>query len=249
MNIVQRNECALTGGDAAAVVERYMRDHPVRVEGGWQQALLRSVCASSAGVVVLIAGYEPYLPRVGTSPSVLDTRAWAPANSAVAPSSVARGRFRELIALATADQVREVLAALSLNRSQLAEVLHVSRPTLYDWLDGREPNVANSERLLSLLRLLNRAGVDSSNPVNPRFMRQPLSEGGISLLDLLLAGSLDSERVLSVLQEARALGDEADAQRRAREERLRALGFEEPTSDQRKAQLAKNVALRDWPKT
>lgn len=30
--------------------------------------------------------------------------------------------------------------------------------------------------------------------------------------------------------------------------RLRALGYEEPTNEQRKDNLAKNVALLDWPK-
>lgn len=36
--------------------------------------------------------------------------------------------------------------------------------------------------------------------------------------------------------------------RETREIRLREAGFEEPTREQRKEQLAKNVALQDWPK-
>lgn len=41
---------------------------------------------------------------------------------------------------------------------------------------------------------------------------------------------------------------EEDARRSAREERLCQLGFEEPTDERRKANLALNVALREWPK-
>ena len=33
-----------------------------------------------------------------------------------------------------------------------------------------------------------------------------------------------------------------------REERLLALGFEDPTMEQRKEHLAKNMALKEWPK-
>ena len=44
------------------------------------------------------------------------------------------------------------------------------------------------------------------------------------------------------------LEDEAERRRVAREDRLRALGFEEPTAEQRKENLALNVALREWPK-
>ena len=41
---------------------------------------------------------------------------------------------------------------------------------------------------------------------------------------------------------------DAESRRVSRETRLRALGFEEPTAEQRKENLALNVALRDWPK-
>lgn len=41
---------------------------------------------------------------------------------------------------------------------------------------------------------------------------------------------------------------DAEGRRVAREDRLRALGFEEPTAEQRKENLALNIALREWPK-
>ena len=48
--------------------------------------------------------------------------------------------------------------------------------------------------------------------------------------------------------EAKALQDDPAARRQAREDRLRTLGFEEPTAEQCKVNLALNVALCDWPK-
>lgn len=46
----------------------------------------------------------------------------------------------------------------------------------------------------------------------------------------------------------RAHSEEAESRRVSRENRLRALGFDEPSDEQRKENLALNVALRDWPK-
>ena len=34
----------------------------------------------------------------------------------------------------------------------------------------------------------------------------------------------------------------------SREERLRSLGFEDLSDDERREQLARNIAMRDWPK-
>lgn len=42
--------------------------------------------------------------------------------------------------------------------------------------------------------------------------------------------------------------DDAEERRTAREDRLHAQGFEELTVEQRKENLALNVALREWPK-
>jgi transcriptional regulator with XRE-family HTH domain len=150
--------------------------------------------------------------------------------------------------MTSADQALEVLAALSLNKTLLADVLGVSRPTLYDWLEGKEPNAANAQRLRSLVQLLANAGVTAADALSPRFVREALNDGEPSLLELLKADTLDEARVAKVLAEAKVLEDETEGARLAREGRLRALGFEEPTAEQRKANLALNVALREWPK-
>lgn len=53
---------------------------------------------------------------------------------------------------------------------------------------------------------------------------------------------------VQALEQARALGETATSRRTRREDRLRALGFEDPTNDERRERLARNVALKDWPK-
>lgn len=241
------------GGDVIAIVDH---DHQraLSVEGAPPQALLRSMHAGSAGVVVLITGYGPYLPHVGTSPTVFDSRPAlhsAPATAPVPEAAVQGTRTttrRAVLQMSAADQAFLVLAALSLNKTLLAEVLGVSRPTLYDWLDGKEPNLGNAQRLASLVQLLANAGVTAADSISPRFVRQPLNDGEPTLLDLLRAATLDEARVAKLVKEAKSLHDAAENERLAREARLAALGFEEPSDEQRRANLALNVALREWPK-
>ena len=147
-----------------------------------------------------------------------------------------------------AEQVQELLAALSVNKSQLAQILRVTRPTIYEWLRGNRPNAANTKRLSTLLRILERASVSSLAPLNARFVRQSAESGEPSLIDMLGEEQINENHLIQVVEQVRILGDEASRTRVSREDRLRRLGFEEPDQEQRREQLASNVALKDWPK-
>lgn len=232
--------CGTGGGEVPAQIRQ--ADQQRRDVLRW---LVRSG-TGSVGVVVQVPGYGPYFAQVGSSTSIVDNR--IPPPSSTTSEHDAPSTFRDVLMLPAADQARALLAALSLNKSQLAEVLGVSRPTLYDWLDGKEPSVANAERMGLLLRVLARAGVTGSAPLNARYVRQPLSERGPSLLEALSAEDLDEDELMRMLRDARSFGDAVLARRESREDRLRALGYDEPADDQMKDQLAKNIAMRHWPK-
>ena len=160
------------------------------------------------------------------------------------------GRFavsaQHISTLPVARQVRELQTALSVNKSELARILRVSRPTVYDWLDDGEPKADNASRIRSLLRLLSEARVSASNPLFPRFVRSPLEPGGQPLLELLCEEGIGEAAVRSAIGKVKALGDVVGARREGREVRLRAAGFEEPDAEQRKGNLATNVALMEW---
>ena len=209
-------------------------------------SVLKSACSGSAGIVRLVCGYSPILPYIGSSSSVVDRRASGRIQNLVTPEASAD--FRKMVALSIVEQMQELLAALSLNKSQLAKILRVTRPTMYDWFQGKEPNAANTERLYALLGFLSRVSVSGANPLNARFVRQPIDLGAPTLIDLLSEEQLDEERILRTIERVRVLGTSTSTRRKIREERLRALGFEDPSDEQRKEQLAKNVSLQDWPK-
>ncbi len=191
---------------------------------------------------------------------ILETRdAWNPAlASLVFPRITSSARIdRRYVAqvvvylsdastLPVTRQVRELQAALSLNKSELARILRVT-PTVYYWLDGGEPNADNVARIGQLLRLVSQARVSSTNPLFPRFVRSPLDPKGQALLDLLGEGTIAESAVKNAIHRAKGLGDTMDTRRRQREARLRAAGFEEPDHDQRTRNVATNVALTPWP--
>ena len=205
-------------------------------------AILWRAWSGSTGIVSPGSGYGSLLPRVGSSSSVVDRRPASP----IAPPRGAVG-LRGTATSSFAEQIQELQAALSINKSQLARILRVTRPTLYDWLQGREPNAANAERLRTLLRMLARAGVSGANPLNARFVRRPVGIQDPSLVDLLCEERIDEDRVLHVIGHAQALADSASRRRTAREERLHRLVFDNPGDEQRRRQLATNMALRKWP--
>jgi transcriptional regulator with XRE-family HTH domain len=210
------------------------------------RSVLESVGSGSGASVPLYSDYDLVLPHVGSGSLLLDCRIEQHAQEGVVPNAAAHPE--QTLARSVVEQMRELRAALSLNKSQLAQILRVSRPTIYEWFQGKEPNVSNTYRLRLLLHALARAGVSSENPLNARFVRQPLDLEAPSLLDLLSEEKIDEARITRIIEQVRALGDAASRTRKAREERLRDLGFEDLDGEQRKQQLARNVALLDWPK-
>ena len=215
------------------------------VQENLRDVVLALAYSGSGGIIALDSDYDPYSSCVGSSPCVVVFRAIErTSNAGVSEDQLG---FRDVLKLSVVEQIHELQAALSLNKSQLARILRVSRPALYDWLRGREPNAANAERLHILLRCLTQAEVSGACPLNTRFVRQPADLGGPALLDLLSEERIDEDCVVNAIEEAQALGDAATQRRVAREERLRNLGFEDPGREQRREQLARNMALRDWP--
>ena len=210
-----------------------------------QETVLMVAYSGSGGVIALHSNYDPFSFQIGSSPCVVAVRPIERASETGASDHPFS--FRDVLKLSVVEQMQEVQAALSLNKSQLARVLRVSRPALYEWFRGKEPNPANTDRLHTVLRCLVRARASGASPLNARFVRQAANLDGLALLDLLSEERIDEDHVVNAIEEAQALGDAATRRRAAREERLRNLGFEDPGHEQRREQLARNMALRDWP--
>ena len=209
------------------------------------EIMLRLAYFGSGGISALGSGYDPFAFRIGSCPFIVAMRTIKYQSKAETPEDPLG--FRDVPEFSMVELMQELQAALSLNKSQLARVLRVSRPALYEWLRGREPKAANADRAHILLRCLAQARVTAARPLNARFVRQPADVAGPALVDILCEEQIDEDRVVAAIQQARALGDAAARRRATREERLHNLGFEDPGREQRIEQLARNMALRDWP--
>lgn len=109
--------------------------------------------------------------------------------------------------------MRELQATLSVNKSELARILQVSRPTVYDWLDGGQPKADNVSRIRTLLQLLIESWVSTSDPLFPRFVRSPVEPGCQPLFDLLCEEPIDEAAVKKAIRKAKVLGDAVHSRR------------------------------------
>jgi len=127
-----------------------------------------------------------------------------------------------------------IRSSLALQVKDLAAILHVQRPTIYAWVDGRAiPHKANRERLRAVYRLAKQWDRLSPEPLGQALHH--MGADGTSLFDLLASSSIQEERVgqrmLSVVQtmKNRAAADAAPKVPTMRELAL-ARGLHQPPS-------------------
>ena len=186
-----------------------------------------------------------FIVYIGSSSSVYDRRYIVQAETPLAePVSEAS----HVDAPSVAEQLEQLMAALALNKSLLARILRVSRPTIYEWFAGKQPKQENEERLQGILGLLAQASVAASNPLNARFVRRPRPGSQPSVIELLAEDPIDTRRIVTAMQDARTLTDHDKQRRSDRDKRLRKLGFKELDPEQRRKTLATNIGLLEWPK-
>ena len=204
--------------------------------------LLKQLMQERSSLFTFVPGYGPTLPVIGSSSSIIDLSIVKSIDET--PSS----SLESVITLAVAEQLQEILTALSINKSQLAQILQVSRPTIYDWIKGKEPNATNMERVHILLRILATSSVSRENPLNARFVRGPTDFDVPSLIDALSEDDIDEAKVLHIVEKVKVLDSSATQRKADREDRLRALGFVEVNDEQKREQISRNVMLQNWPK-
>ncbi len=141
-----------------------------------------------------------------------------------------------------------LLDALSVNKSQLADILGITRPTLYEWLAGKEPSPDKAARIEAIARVLATAGARAGRPLNAAFVRRALPDESASLLDVLRADVIDEARAVGLVRAVVAL-DAAQAKEREDKERsLRSRGFEPVDASRSRDILADNLASASWQK-
>jgi len=125
---------------------------------------------------------------------------------------------------AYADQVHELCAALSISRFLLRYALRI--PEVCP--DELTCESHRNSRINLILRLLALVGVSGSDPLNARFVLEPIGRNKVSLLEMLASNVWYPDRILRTLEKAVSLSRDAAKRTHDREVRLSALGYEDP---------------------
>jgi len=116
--------------------------------------------------------------------------------------------LEEADAFTPAEHVLRIRDTLSLNMTELAEVLNVSRPTAYAWLDGQEPNknaILEIRYLSEIAEKLNGLSIARMD----KLVRRPIF-GSLSFLDKLKTKTDIEEALITIeklsIKESQARG-------------------------------------------
>jgi len=142
-------------------------------------------------------------------------------------------------------QTREALAALGITKSQMAEILGIQRPHLYEWIADKVERPDKGERLRDLLKVLDSVGISSRQPLRSHLLTEPLEPGAQPLVTLL-KGDLDSPEISSALATARRLNRAIEDEAAERLERMKAAGHQATSDEEAQATLEGTLTMMEW---
>jgi transcriptional regulator with XRE-family HTH domain len=153
----------------------------------------------------------------------------------------AEGSEQSDIVSETASQLVFIQRTFSMNTSEVANALNVSRPTVYAWLSGKSVrHYANLTRLQTLFELADFWRSISTHPLGEVLRRNPSQR--VTLLLSLAAETVDSQNCRAQLQTLQT----ADANRTVRKsirERLREYGVADRSIDAGSAAIEEETGL------
>ena len=116
----------------------------------------------------------------------------------------------DVTSLSPAEQIRLIRETLSLNMSQMAELMEVTRPTAYRWLDGKESDRGETAGKIKSLAVETKKIKDMNIPRVDLLLKRPLFEGK-SLFDLLI----ENKDISHELEELKSIGDREEETRQS----------------------------------
>jgi transcriptional regulator with XRE-family HTH domain len=175
-------------------------------------------------------------------PRVSDVRARRDAGATARANQV----HQRLLTASIGVQTREALAALGITKSQMAEILGIQRPHLYEWIADKVERPDKGERLRDLLKVLDSVGISSRQPLRSHLLTEPLEPGAQPLVTLLKGKDLSAPTVSSALATAVRLNRSIDDEAAKRQARMRAAGHQAPNDDEAQATLEDTLTMMEW---
>lgn len=142
--------------------------------------------------------------------------------------------------ISVVDQLSQIKQSMGINILEMAAILHVSRPTIYEWLASKEEiklKKQHRERLnniyeISKLWSLKNLGVLGAN------LHKPLGDTGLTLFDMLKNDEISQNSIMKVLENIAQIVVTKRKKNKEHEELLRKSQFEPLSKEEREDRLS-----------
>lgn len=124
------------------------------------------------------------------------------------------------------EQLNQIKRIMGLNILELAAVLQVTRPTVYDWIDSKKTSIrkSNYERLNSIYEISQTWKKKGLGRIE-NYLHKPIGVPNRSLFDLLKSNTLNLDEIFSYLNNIAEIILKQRSENKAHEDLLRTHGF------------------------
>ena len=136
------------------------------------------------------------------------------------------------------EQLNNLRKHMGFNISELARIIQVKRPSIYEWLELKSPNPKNQERL-DLIYSFYQYWKEKDVGKIGQYMYRKITQDGRSLMDLLEEDNIDETQVNETLDIIAASLLKVAKENAARDVLLESKGFKPISKDEQRSRLMK----------
>lgn len=138
----------------------------------------------------------------------------------------------------TYEQIKQLKLSMGFNILELAAVLNVSRPTIYDWIESKKTTIhKKNQKRLHLIYEISKTWESKNTGQLGSYLHKPLGVTNISLFDLLKSENLNSGEIDSYLDSIAQAKLKKRQTNEAHEALLKKHGFEPISKDDMEERL------------
>jgi hypothetical protein len=138
----------------------------------------------------------------------------------------------------TEQQINDLRSYMGFNISELAKILQVQRPAIYEWLEGKLPNRRNQNRLDSIYEFC-RGWLEKDVGKLGRYTYRKITQDNKSLMELLEQNELSVIRIHNALDLIADVIIKTKRRLEAKDRLLKDEGFKPISSKEKKTKLMK----------
>lgn len=136
----------------------------------------------------------------------------------------------------TEQQINDLRKYMGFNISELAKILQVKRPTIYEWIAGKFPSYKNQDRLDLIYTFCQRWMEKKVGKIG-RHMYRNVTKDNKSLMDLFEADDFDRLQINAALDLVASIISKTIKERSEIDKILKSEGFEPISKEEQKARL------------